>query len=797
MSMMVNPFIYGGSAPPVSFILDTIPGAVRAYGLRKLRSAYAGAAIRVVRSSDSTEMDIGFTSGGELDTATLLSFAGSGSAVVKTWYDQSGSAKDATDVGTAARRPRIVNAGVIDKIGSAPALFFTGGNGLQFDNTGAMRLDWTADVVFNTAQSNAGGTASSWYTMNGFLFSEASGVVNDFSFGNYGNKLCLGEGLSGGTDNSLSTAKDIRLKPHTGVCTRVSSTGAVALYLDGLTGTAGTLATGDRTASPTAWIGFGNSPAAYFGEVIIWPSVLNSTQLGTLSTSQNTRFGIDPNSELTPIGLAFTQTNNIDYTDMLPAALVDMTENFTADTGQFTKYTESAPGTTSVSGGKMTITHTGAQNDLVTRADITLSIPQVWVEAQFNSVTMGTSYDGVTVGIVKDGNNFVSCGVDRLNSIIRTQVKIGGTNSFVTSTSMTIPASFKLGMSLVGTSVCIFIDTGSGWVNKASINIVSNYDFRTIGNLTGWKPGFTAANGAGNSVWEVSNFKAGRFGAVGLRDITLVTNEDGTPYYQASDVVLFTATCADARGTDPLGSYFGVFELNLTSKAIAQKSAIMVQRDGKIYNDHAGHIIRYPGGNRRLLLGTWGNGFNSTLQTLHALLTSGDILAGTNLVTTAAQITLPGQTGVKPGAYDAMAAYDAANSRWLIAYALVTNTSFSGSPFYAALCSTTDWSSFTLIGADSANTGWEGTKLLWNNNQFWVMAGGPAGSGNSSRIYDAATMTYRGALGAAFSGGVDTQPHPMVFPYGSKQILLSFDNTKYGTGSFTWGNVRLYEAARY
>jgi hypothetical protein len=47
-----------------------------AYGLRRLRSAYAGPAVRVRRSSDGTEQDIGLTASGELDTSALMAFVG-------------------------------------------------------------------------------------------------------------------------------------------------------------------------------------------------------------------------------------------------------------------------------------------------------------------------------------------------------------------------------------------------------------------------------------------------------------------------------------------------------------------------------------------------------------------------------------------------------------------------------------------------------------------------------------------------------------------------------------------------
>lgn len=495
-----------------------------------------------------------------------------------------------------------------------------------------------------------------------------------------------------------------------------------------------------------------------------------------------------------PLALTFSQTDNIDYTNMLPSGLIDLTETFASDAGQFTYFTENTGGTKSIASNKLTITHSGALNDIVQQNAVSFSIPQLWIESQVNVTTAGTSYDNGAVGIVKDNNNYLWCSIDRVANQIRVQIKIGGTNTFLASVSQSFSGvtSFKIALSLVGNSACCYINTGSGWVYKTGANVTTYYDFRTTGNLAGWKPGFCTANGGGTQVWAFSNLMVGRFGAVGIRDQTIVSLENGDPYFPSSGVVLFTATAVD-----PLGiGYLGVFRLDIATREVTQTSVIFIKRGGKSYADLSAHIIWYPNGNRRLLVGTWANGFGGSIQTLHALLTSGDILVGTNLVDTAVQITLPGQTGTLPGAYDAVCAYDSANSRWLIAYTLVTNTNFSGNPFYAAFCSTTDWSTFTLIAADTTHTGYEGTKLLRNNGSYYVLAGGPAGTGNSSRVYDAA-MTYLGALSCTFSGGSDTQPHPMVFPYNDKQLILSFDNTKYGAVSFTWGNIRIYEAARY
>ena len=81
------------------------------YSLRKLRDAYAGAAIRVRRSSDNTEQDIGFV-GEDLDTAALLAFAGAGDAFIRSWYDQWTGGRTCSNA-TAAQQPRIVASGAL------------------------------------------------------------------------------------------------------------------------------------------------------------------------------------------------------------------------------------------------------------------------------------------------------------------------------------------------------------------------------------------------------------------------------------------------------------------------------------------------------------------------------------------------------------------------------------------------------------------------------------------------------------------------------------------------------------
>ena len=117
-----------------SLLLDSYSGATAAYSLRKLRSSYTGNAIKVRRSSDNAEMNIGFNSDGEINTFTLLTFIGVGNnGFVTTWYDQSGNGINLTQA-TAAYQPKIVNSGFIMTKNNKYCIDFTSGQYLRSDN---------------------------------------------------------------------------------------------------------------------------------------------------------------------------------------------------------------------------------------------------------------------------------------------------------------------------------------------------------------------------------------------------------------------------------------------------------------------------------------------------------------------------------------------------------------------------------------------------------------------------------------------------------------------------------------
>jgi hypothetical protein len=166
--------IVGSQIASASLLLDLYPSAAAAYSVRKLRGAYTGNAIRVRRSSDNTEQDIGFTALGNLDTTALTSFCSGTNGFVTTWYDQSGNGKNATQ-GTAANQPQIVSSGAVINVNSKPSVKFQDATDfLRFSGTGGTSITNTMAVVFKFASvggygviMSMGDTNSTCYTLLG------------------------------------------------------------------------------------------------------------------------------------------------------------------------------------------------------------------------------------------------------------------------------------------------------------------------------------------------------------------------------------------------------------------------------------------------------------------------------------------------------------------------------------------------------------------------------------------------------------------------------------------------------
>ena len=132
----------GASGP-----LDDVSGATGGWATRHLLSSYAGPCLRVRRSSDDTEQDIGFV-GAAMDTTSLLSFVGANDGFVRTWHDQSGNARHYQQVNN-TNQPKIVNAGsLITTIGGKPCLDFDGVDNFLASQAAANFITTSAGTIF-------------------------------------------------------------------------------------------------------------------------------------------------------------------------------------------------------------------------------------------------------------------------------------------------------------------------------------------------------------------------------------------------------------------------------------------------------------------------------------------------------------------------------------------------------------------------------------------------------------------------------------------------------------------------
>jgi hypothetical protein len=152
-----------------SGIVTTLPGdysgLAAAYSLRRVSSSYSGFAIEV--RSGSVSQSIGFDAFGNLNTGSLLTFAGSGDAFVKTWYDQSGNNRHATQL-VDASQPQIVSSGVIVTQNGRPAI----------DHTSTTTLELLSDLNLGKVHSLFGAVKFDAY--NKELFGK-----NNFTYGIY------------------------------------------------------------------------------------------------------------------------------------------------------------------------------------------------------------------------------------------------------------------------------------------------------------------------------------------------------------------------------------------------------------------------------------------------------------------------------------------------------------------------------------------------------------------------------------------------------------------------------------
>lgn len=298
--MMLNPSLknwvqtgVNGQVNLTRLLLDTVAGATAAYSIRKIRAAYSGPAIKVRRSNDNAELDIGFDTLGNLDTVALLAHCGAGSGFVTAWYDQSGNSRDISQITTSAQ-PRIVNAGVLETKNSLPAVYF-GGSAFLFRDTPFVYAQGSASVMAVlglTAQASryivVERDTASTNSIYGILRQDSTtGAINMTIMRNNANSVFL-------SSTGSVTAFDANLK-HLAV---IDAGNNIAHFVNGTSSLNGAYT---RTGSLTLTrftVGCSSSTSnvdfitGHISELIVYGSALSGGDRGIVQTNEVSYFGI-------------------------------------------------------------------------------------------------------------------------------------------------------------------------------------------------------------------------------------------------------------------------------------------------------------------------------------------------------------------------------------------------------------------------------------------------------------------------------------------------------------------------
>ncbi len=294
-------------------LLDDYPSAAAAFSVRLLDNDYGGSCIRVRRASDNTEQDIGFTSSGNLNTSALATFCTGTNGFIRTWYDQSGNARNATQT-TTASQPKIYDSstGVV-LLNSKPAFdhasqFLTIASSTTTFN--ALHNGTTTAVFLVAAAGKVSDPNAAYaYCGNSAAASAGNGMwiaYEDRTIVPANNAARIGVFNSAGSGNGpvIQTVAD-KITPNTQtlVTTLFDADNATAANrgLQAINGSA-TFGTNTQTRTPTTnnaaynfQIGAGGNNSftltGYFQEMIIYLSDQSSNRSG-IETNINSYFSI-------------------------------------------------------------------------------------------------------------------------------------------------------------------------------------------------------------------------------------------------------------------------------------------------------------------------------------------------------------------------------------------------------------------------------------------------------------------------------------------------------------------------
>ncbi|HCB07706.1 MAG TPA: hypothetical protein DEQ43_26220 [Nocardioides bacterium] len=326
-------------------------------------------------------------------------------------------------------------------------------------------------------------------------------------------------------------------------------------------------------------------------------------------------------------------------------------------------------------------------------------------------------------------------------------------------------------LTLTGPQVTAFTREAGSWVARARADLTERYD---VHDET-WLSGLTVSH------------SMGRFGQLGLRDLRLVSQSDGSPYLRDGRLLL-TATSAGPGGFTT--GHCSVWSLDPETLELEHRADLFVRRgvDHGVYGDHAAHLLR--DGDRWLLAAsTWGD-FDPHRRPVGVVLaeTTDDVTRGVHVLD-GRPFALPTDGFRSVGVWDPHLVRS--GSGWLVGY--VSATKYFR--FHPVLAAGPDLDSLVLRAVAEGHRETEGTtltRLTGPDGEWRVLA-----SDKRRRCYPVLDLDLREVdrLDAFYPTNI---PWPTIATLDSESLLVGFNGAPYGgrlVGYGSHGEVVLQRAS--
>ncbi len=283
--------------------------------------------------------------------------------------------------------------------------------------------------------------------------------------------------------------------------------------------------------------------------------------------------------------------------------------------------------------------------------------------------------------------------------------------------------------------------------------------------------------------------RAGAFGQLGLRDVRLVSEADGTPVRDGNKLLL-TATHAGPGFFD--AAHTGVWALDPGGWVPEHRADLFFRRPDRrarpgVYGDHATHLVR-DGGRWLVATSTWGDfdghtGRNRRGASVAVNLaeTGADLLSGRHVLDTR-PLPLPTDGLRSVGVWDPHLVR--IDGRWYVGF--VSASRFFR--FHPALAAGDTLDDLRLVGADPTRTATEGTTLARIDGDWLVLASdgrlGPRAHRAAYPVFDLA-LRQTGRLHAPYPTNI---PWPTLARTEDGWVMVTFDGSREGGGLVGYGS---------